>query len=258
MKTSASELSPGLPTILNLGCGSKTSAAAINIDWSIYLRLRKSRIGRALAPLWLRGYRREAFRDIAGEIIVHDLSKGIPFASGTVDAVYHSHVLEHIDREEVPAFLGEILRVLRPGGIHRMAVPNFGRDAQDYLASLREQRMDHDEMLVPLLAASVMREARGTMLQSPIRRTIENLLLGDARRRGQTHQWAYDEVNLRQILEASGFVDFAVVAHNQSAIAGWEDTGLETSPDGSVYKPGSLWAECRSPPSGHYKRPTIS
>jgi SAM-dependent methyltransferase len=239
-----------MTTILNLGCGTRTSPATVNIDWSIYLRMHQSKIGRTLAPLWLRGHRRESFRSLNGDVVVHDLRKGIPAADGTADAVYHSHVLEHIDRQDVPAFMAEIRRVLKPGGIHRMAVPNFGRDAADYLRSLEEERPDHDDMLIPLLTESVRREAHGTSLQSPLRRRVENLVLGDARKRGQTHQWGYDRVNLRQILEANGFVGFKVVGPNESDIPGWAETGLEVDPDGTIYKPGSMWVEASKPISG--------
>ena len=238
---------PDAPTILNLGCGTKTSPATVNIDWSVYLRLHRSRIGRALAPLWLRGYRREYFEQIEGEIVVHDLQKGIPAADDSADAVFHSHVLEHVDRDAVPGFMAEVLRVLKPGGIHRIVVPNFERHVRDYLASLDSEAPDHDETLVPLLEWSVLRGARGTDAQSPLRRRVENLVLGDARKRGQTHQWGYDRLNLTQVLEANGFVDVKQVDFDQSAIPGWADTGLDTQPDGSPHKPGSLYMEARKP-----------
>src|ERR1700761_5516850 len=112
-----------MPTILNLGCGTRTSAIATNIDWSPYLRLRRSPTGRRLARLWLRGYRTTAFNGLAEDIVVHDLRRGIPAADATVDAVYHSHLLEHIDRDRVDGFLREVHRVLKPGGIHRIVVP---------------------------------------------------------------------------------------------------------------------------------------
>jgi len=233
------------PVVLNLGCGTRTSGLTVNIDWSIHLRIHRSRIGRFFSPIWLRGYRREALAALCGEIVVHDLRTGIPAETGTVDAVYHSHVLEHIDRGDVPTFLKEVHRVLRPGGIHRIVVPDFGRDARIYIDSLERELPSHDETLVPMLAQSVMREAPGTSVQSPLRRHVENLLLGDARRRGQTHQWAYDRVNLRHALEANGFDEFEVMGPNVSRIPGWSETGLEVDPDGSIYKPGSLWAECR-------------
>lgn len=232
------------PLVLNLGCGTRTSSATVNIDWSIHLRIHQSRVGRMLAPIWLRGYRREALASVCGKIVVHNLRKGIPAETASVDAVYHSHVLEHIDRGDVQAFMAEVLRVLKPGGIHRIVVPDFSRDARNYLDSLERELPKHDEMLIPLLWQSVMHEAPGTSLQSPLRRRIENLLLGDARKRGQTHQWGYDRVNLHQILEASGFVGFRVVGPNESNILGWAEMELEVDPDGTIHKPDSLWVEC--------------
>ena len=47
-------------------------------------------------------------------------------ARETVDEVYASHVLEHLGyMTELPAALGEVFRVLRPGGWFRGAVPDF-------------------------------------------------------------------------------------------------------------------------------------
>src|SRR5688572_15157705 len=106
--------------VLNLGCGYQTSVRCINIDWSLPVRLKGSALGRRIAPLVLTGDRREAYDNMAGELRRHDLRKGIPFEDGSVDAVYHSHMLEHIDRVAVPGFLGEVRRVLRPGGVHRI------------------------------------------------------------------------------------------------------------------------------------------
>lgn len=52
--------------------------------------------------------------------IAHDLSKGIPFASGTVSEVFAAHFLEHTD---LAFMLGEIHRVLMPGGKLEFIVP---------------------------------------------------------------------------------------------------------------------------------------
>ena len=82
---------------------------------------------------------------------MHDLKKGIPAADDSADAVYHSHVLEHVDREAVPGFMAEALRVLKPGGVHRIVVPDFERHVRDYLSSLDSGAPNHDESLVPLL-----------------------------------------------------------------------------------------------------------
>ncbi len=56
---------------------------------------------------------------------LHDLTRGIPFKSDSVDAVYHSHFLEHIPRKKVDQFFAEVRRVLKIGGIHRIVVPGF-------------------------------------------------------------------------------------------------------------------------------------
>lgn len=69
------------------------------------------------------------------QVVVHDLKKGIPAPAASVDAVYHSHVLEHIDRDAVPGFFADIARVLRPGGVHRIVVPDLERYAHEYLDS---------------------------------------------------------------------------------------------------------------------------
>jgi predicted SAM-dependent methyltransferase len=46
--------------------------------------------------------------------------------------IYCSHVLEHFGRWEIPSILSEWQRVLAPGGILRLAVPDFAACAQLY------------------------------------------------------------------------------------------------------------------------------
>jgi len=48
-----------------------------------------------------------------------------PIATGSVDAIWSSHNLEHLHRHEVPVALGEFLRVLRPGGFLLLTVPDL-------------------------------------------------------------------------------------------------------------------------------------
>ena len=49
----------------------------------------------------------------------------LPYDSNTVDIVYASHVLEYFDREEARNILKEWIRVLKPKGVLRLAVPDF-------------------------------------------------------------------------------------------------------------------------------------
>jgi len=51
-----------------------------------------------------------------------DLRNPLPFKDSSVDAVYSHHMIEHLpDRE---AHLKEVFRVLKPGGVYRVAGPN--------------------------------------------------------------------------------------------------------------------------------------
>lgn len=56
------------------------------------------------------------------DVLVHDISRGIPFPSGAYDFVFCLEVLEHVPN---PAgTLAEIHRVLKPGGVLTLSVPN--------------------------------------------------------------------------------------------------------------------------------------
>lgn len=93
---------------VNLGCGSRFEPSWINIDMIA--------TGKG--------------------VIAHDLAKGIPLPDATCEVVYHSHLLEHIPRESVAAFLSECYRVLEPGGTLRVAVPDLERICRTYLEKL--------------------------------------------------------------------------------------------------------------------------
>lgn len=235
--------------VLNLGCGSRTSPHCVNVDWSPYLRLGRSRFGSRLAPLVLRGVRRERFAALADDVVVHDLRRRLPFDDGSADAVYHSHVLEHIDRDRTVAFLEEIRRVLRVGGVHRVVVPDLEARCRDYVAHVDECLADpdraeeHDGYVGRIIEQSVRRESAGSSRQPPVRRHLENLLLGDARRRGETHQWMFDRINLGAVLRQAGFGEVTLVDHRTSAIPHWDQIRLDELSDGTEYLPGSLYVE---------------
>ncbi|HXO03009.1 MAG TPA: methyltransferase domain-containing protein [Stellaceae bacterium] len=53
-----------------------------------------------------------------------------PIATGSIDAVWSSHNLEHLHRHEVPVALAEFLRVLLPGGQLLLTLPDLQRIAE--------------------------------------------------------------------------------------------------------------------------------
>jgi predicted SAM-dependent methyltransferase len=57
--------------------------------------------------------------------IHHDLKYGIPFANGTVDFLYASHLLEHLHKDEAERLMREGFRVLKKGGVFRVCVPDL-------------------------------------------------------------------------------------------------------------------------------------
>ncbi|PJF38486.1 MAG: methyltransferase, partial [Phototrophicales bacterium] len=50
----------------------------------------------------------------------------------SVDLIYNCHVLEHFKRRDVPRVLKEWHRVLRPGGVLRISVPDFAQICEVY------------------------------------------------------------------------------------------------------------------------------
>ncbi len=93
---------------LNLGCGNRYHPDWINID---------------IAPS-------------TPGAIAHDLSRGIPLPDTRCDVVYHSHILEHMRRADALPFMEECYRVLRPGGVLRVAVPDLERICRVYREKL--------------------------------------------------------------------------------------------------------------------------
>ena len=89
--------------MFNIGCGVRMNREWNNVDFSYLVRLRQHMaFARVLHKTKiLSDVRWNRLPSIDPEVIVHDLRKGIPAPDDSVDVVYHSHVLEHIDREVV-------------------------------------------------------------------------------------------------------------------------------------------------------------
>ena len=99
-------------------------------------------------------------------------SEGIPAPSQSVDLIYHSHLLEHLDQEEGEDLIKECFRVLKPGGILRVVVPDLERICRDYLSSLKEvdKETEHANlnahwMRLELFDQMIRKVSGGKMLQ---------------------------------------------------------------------------------------------
>lgn len=64
-------------------------------------------------------------RPFEGVDIVHDLTKPWPWENDSVDQVYCSHFIEHLERMERVHFANELFRVLKPGGQALLIGPHW-------------------------------------------------------------------------------------------------------------------------------------
>jgi len=90
--------------------------------------------GRRFHPDWIN----LNFTSTGDGVIAHDLNQGIPYPDDAFDVVYHSHVLEHFPKSSAQQFLQECYRVLRPGRILRVVVPDLEQIAKLYLSALEQ------------------------------------------------------------------------------------------------------------------------
>lgn len=114
-------------------------------------------------------------------VLQYDIRKGIPFKDGEFDAVYHSHVLEHLAPYQGRKLIAECYRVLKPGGVLRIVVPDLERIARLYLAKLENAleempgaAADYHWMKLELLDQMVRCQSGGMMGQYMTSPAIEN------------------------------------------------------------------------------------
>jgi len=84
---------------------------------------------------------------------------------------------------------------------------------------------------------------RELMLRYLLGTEYELLQVGRFRRGGELHLWMYDRYSLPELLSATGFQHSQVVGPAESQIPNWTMYNLDTEPDGTVYKPDSLYVE---------------
>src|ERR1051325_1885067 len=58
------------------------------------------------------------------DIMIANLTRPLPLPKQSVDVVYSSHTLEHLYVEDAKLLVKEIHRILKPGGLCRIVVPD--------------------------------------------------------------------------------------------------------------------------------------
>lgn len=243
-----------------------------------------------------------------------DLRNGIPYPDQSFTIVYHSHLLEHLQKVEAKFLIDECYRVLKPSGIIRVVVPDLEQIVRMYLTCLdnvmnnqheweenytwillelfdqtvrnysggemgkylRQSKISNLDFIISRIggeARNILRQQNQTInplipkktkiisglkhkliniteiLQKTIvgRNNYRALKIGQFRLSGEIHQWMYDQYSLGLILANAGFENPTKVDAVTSAIENWQSNHLDTEPDGSVFKPDSLFMEARKP-----------
>jgi predicted SAM-dependent methyltransferase len=126
---------------------------------------------------------------------VEDLSM---LSDESADIVYSSHTLEYFDRTEVISVLNEWKRVLKPGGLLRIAVPNF-----EALLSVYNKTRDISKILGPLYGRMEFTTKNG----------IEKIY----------HKTVYDYQSLHDLLTQTGFQNIEVYDWRETEHAQYDD-----------------------------------
>lgn len=137
---------------INLGCHTRIREGYVNIDRDSY----------------------------PGVNIVADVFSLPMYEDGVADELYCSNILEHASHTKTVAILKEWYRILAPGGILKISVPDFDRAIELY------QKHGLCDWIV-------------------------NFLWGDQGYEGANHYCAFNEARLRSMLEQAGFTDISRV-----------------------------------------------
>lgn len=60
--------------------------------------------------------------------ILHDITKPFPLPDDSIDSFQAEDVLEHISYEKLASVINEIFRILKPNGLFRLSLPDYGCD----------------------------------------------------------------------------------------------------------------------------------
>jgi SAM-dependent methyltransferase len=213
-------------TRVNVGCGQTPTPGWINYDNSLTVRAARWPLVLPLVETLrlLTDQQRQFMRtSVARDIRYADAVHHIPEADGSIDVLYTSHMVEHLDHDEARRFLRQARRVLRPGGILRVAVPDLKGHVDQYLAD-----GDGDG----LLARVMLTRSRPKTVAG----RIGYLMMGD-----RHHQWMYDGRSLSALISSAGFVDVREVPAGETSIP---DPGPL---DLAERSPESVFVEARNP-----------
>ena len=205
---------------INVGCGTHPFPGWINYDHNIFIFYSRIPILKTLLKklnFIPAGYKE--FLDIAASenISYADGGNHIPQEDESIEVVYSSHMLEHLDEEETHIFLRESYRILKEGGILRLVVPDFDKLITAYSKHNNPAQFIKDSCLVGKKPKSLIKK-------------LQYLLQG--------HGWHFSMYNTRTLaalLEKYGFKNIQVLQEGETNISGCEHLNLSPHSHESLF-----------------------
>jgi SAM-dependent methyltransferase len=205
---------------VNIGCGATPTEGWVNLDnsWTV----RASRHPLLLHGLGLVGVLGKQSLGLAAVSRAEHIQwanavRRIPCPDSAAEVVYSSHMIEHLDQAEAHRLLAEVRRVLRPGGIVRLAAPDLGLLVDEYLSA-----RDADQFV----RKTYMTQPRATGLLARLRAAS----IGS-----RHHLWMYDGASLSALLQRAGFTQVAVQPPGETTIADPGSLDLKERAEETVY-----------------------
>ena len=190
----------------------------------------------ACGPRPLEGWVNLDIVPVSSAVIAWDCRRSIPLVDGAAAFIFAEHFFEHIERpKETDHFLSECLRVLAPGGIIRLVVPDAGLylhkycepgwDALAQMRPLRQQNGAYFDYWPPL--------PRHAPQATPYATKME--FINHVFRQFGEHRYAYDAETLIHTVSTAGFEQ---VAQQQFTVS-----KADFCPDTEEHQSESLYVE---------------
>ena len=168
-----------------------------NFEPSIYLRLARVPFFGALIARWLP-------HQFPETVEVGDIVKGLPIEDGQVDVVFCSHVLEHLAYEDFLFAIRNVHKLLRPGGVFRLVVPDLEGRAKYYLENMANLPNPATWLMTSTLLGVIPRRKR--TVQACVKALVSST----------EHRWMWDYKTLAHELLATGFSAVRRIEYGES------------------------------------------
>ena len=171
-----------------------------------------------------------------------DATHPFPIPAASFDFVYSEHQIEHIPLEAGDRMLAECFRVLRPGGVVRIATPDLERIARLAHAPLGADEAYYVEYISRML---------GLPAPDPTR-VINAMFRAFGPDDASGHQFIYSFDTLAERLRAAGFADVrrCKVGESECAMLRGIERHADAVGDGRVVRYETLVVEATRPSSG--------